>query len=1146
MRLVGFKSFVETTDILVDTGLTGVVGPNGCGKSNLVEALRWVMGESSARQMRGREMDDLIFNGSESRPRRNHAEVSLLLDNSAGTAPAAYNDESEIEISRRIERGVGSVYRINGREVRARDVQLLFADESTGARSTAMVGQGEIGALIAAKPEKRRGLLEEAAGITGLHSRRHEAELRLRAADTNLERLADVMGALETQLQGLKRQARQATRYRRIGERIRQAEAQLHGMRWRTALAAVEAADQALEVARRSVGERTRVTAAAAAEQATAAATLPPLREAEAEAGAALHRFEVAQVELEAEERRLADTRRALEARLAQIDADVEREGGLARDAAEAVALLEEERVGVIAEQTGEAEEEGAAGDARDQAAKQVEVLEQEVDSLTRTLAAGEARRGALSREIGDLEARIGRLRLRGEETEVMRAALSAGGERTAALDAAEQAVAVAESETATRREQAAATQAERVALQAAEVTARDALQGAETGHAALVAEQAALNEMLGGGDDDAWPELIDEINVESGMEIALGAALGDDLGASSDVDAPLHWRRMKGNSASPLPGGAQPLGDVVSGPPALAWRLSQVGVVDAADGERLQRELAQGQRLVSREGALWRWDGLTMAADAASAAATRLRQRNRLKAVAGDIEQSESRRAEAVGELEIARAAAARAAAAEAREREALSLAEDAHHKARDARAEAAAAQAAEASRLVSLNQDATRIAAELKDAEEQGAAVQQALDGLEPDRDGRAALDVLRERLTECRDELSQRLNAAGRLRREAAVRVERLTKIAADLESWEGRADGAGARLTQLAERRAAGAAELDGMSGRPAEIDALRDNLLRRLESAQAARGKAADAVAEAETGLAALDRRMKETTAALAECREASVRAESILEQAGQQRSEVERAIHERLDCAPADLTAIAELKAGEDWPDEAHTDMRLNRLIRERDNIGPVNLRAEAEAAEIDEQLGMLTEERGDLEAAIARLRQGISRLNREGRERLEAAFEKINDHFSALFTRLFGGGNAHLSLVGSDDPLEAGLEIMASPPGKRLQILSLLSGGEQALTALSLLFAVFLTNPAPICVLDEVDASLDDANVARFCDLLEDIARGSSTRFMIITHHRMTMARMDRLFGVTMGERGVSQLVSVDLHAAVGMEAAE
>ena len=1145
LRLIGFKSFVESTDILVDTGLTGVVGPNGCGKSNLVEALRWVMGESSARQMRGREMDDLIFNGSDLRPKRNHAEVTLLLDNSAGTAPAVFNDSSEIEISRRIERGVGSVYRINGREARARDVQLLFADESTGARSTAMVGQGEIGALIAAKPAKRRGLLEEAAGITGLHSRRHEAELRLRAAETNMERLADVMGGLETQLQGLKRQARQATRYRRIGDHIRRAEALLYGRRWQAALAAVEAAEQAHEAARRSVAERTQDSAAAAADQATAAATLPPLREAEAEAGAALHRLEVAQVELEAEERRLADTRRALEARRAQIDADVEREGGLARDAEEAITRLDEEGAAVSAEQAGETDAERVAGEARDQAVDDVAKLEQEVDSLTRTLAAGEARRGALSREIADLESRLAGLRESADETEVMRAELSAGGERSATLDAAEESVAVAETESAARREQAAAREAERVTLQATEVTAREALQGAETGHAALAAEQAALTEMLGGGDDDAWPALIDEINVEAGMEIALGAALGDDLGASSDLDAPLHWRSQDGKAAD-LPQGAKPLGDVVSGPPALAWRLSQVGIVEAADGDRLQSQLVQGQRLVSREGALWRWDGLTMAADAASAAATRLRQRNRLKAVADDIGHSEVRRAGAVDALESARAAAAGAAEAEAQSRDALRLAEDAHHKARDARAEAAADAAAEASRLLGLNQDATRIAAELKDGEEQRLATQQSLDGLEPDGDGRATLGALRERLTESRGELSQRLNAYERLRREAAARVERLSKIAADMESWKRRAGGADERLAQLAERRATAAAELDDISGRPAEIDALRGGLLARLEAAQGKRGAAADAVAVAETKLAALDRRMKEAAAALAVSREEGVRAESICEQAGQQRSDVERAVHERLDCAPDALDAIADLKDGEDWPDEANTDVRLSRLIRERDNMGPVNLRAEAEAAEIDEQLTGLTTERADLEAAIARLRQGISRLNREGRERLEAAFEKINGHFSTLFTRLFGGGNAHLSLVGSDDPLEAGLEIMASPPGKRLQVLSLMSGGEQALTALALLFAVFLTNPAPICVLDEVDAPLDDANVARFCDLLEDIARGSSTRFMIITHHRMTMARMDRLFGVTMGERGVSQLVSVDLHATTGMEAAE
>ena len=650
---------------------------------------------------------------------------------------------------------------------------------------------------------------------------------------------------------------------------------------------------------------------------------------------------------------------------------------------------------------------------------------------------------------------------------------------------------------------------------------------------------------MLGGGDDQDWPALIDEINVDAGMEIALGAALGDDLGASSDTGAPLHWRTMDGDAAA-LPLGAKLLGDVVSGPPALAWRLSQIGIVEAVDGPRLQKQLAQGQRLVSRDGALWRWDGLTMAADAASAAATRLRQRNRLKAVGDDIVDSETRRARAVKQLDTARDAAARAAEAEAKARESLSLAEDAHHTARDARAEAAAAAAAEASRLVGLNEDATRIAEELTDAEAQRVAAQSTLDELKPDVEGRAALGALRERLTESRSELSQRLNAYERLRREAAGRVERLTKIAADLESWQGRAEGATTRLAQLAERRTAAETELDGISGRPAEINALRDDLLKRLETAQGVRGKAADAVAEAETSLAALDRAMKQAAAALAESREAGVRAESVLEQAVQQRSDVERAVRERLDCAPDALHAIAELKDGEDWPVEDDIEARMNRLVRERDNMGPVNLRAETEAAEIDEQLTALTEERADLEGAIARLRQGISRLNREGRERLEVAFEKIDGHFSTLFTRLFGGGRAHLSLVGSDDPLEAGLEIMASPPGKKLQVLSLLSGGEQALTALSLLFAVFLTNPAPICVLDEVDAPLDDANVARFCDLLDDIARGSSTRFIIITHHRMTMARMDRLFGVTMGERGVSQLVSVDLHDTVGLEAAE
>ena len=1147
LRLTGFKSFVEATEVSVETGLTGVVGPNGCGKSNLVEALRWVMGESSARKMRGREMGDVIFNGSATRPQRGHAEVTLMLDNAARTAPAAFNDSPEIEVSRRIERGVGSVYRINGRETRARDVQLLFADEATGARSTSMVSQGEIGALIAAKPGQRRLLLEEAAGITGLHSRRHEAELRLRAAETNLERLDDVMGALETQLKGLKRQARQATRYRRIGERIRQAEALLFGARWQSALAAVAAGEQVLEAARRAVDARTREAAAASADQAAAAATLPPLREAEATAGAALHRLEVAQVELEAEERRLADMRRGLEARIAQIDADVEREGDLAQDAADAVARLDEERAAIAAAQDGEAEAEGAANGARREAADAVAALEQEVDGLTRRLAAGEARHGALTREIADLEERIERLRVRAAETDEARAELAARSDRTAALDGAGATVAAAEAEVTDRRDRATGSEGERTARQTAEAAARDALQDAETGHAALVAEQAALTALLGGGEADEWPALIDEVNVESGMEIALGAALGDDLAASTDARAPMHWRHIEGDGDAPsLPKGAKPLSGFVSAPPALIRRFSQVGVVSAADGARLQASLAQGQRLVSRDGGLWRWDGLTTAADAATAAAKRLRQRNRLKALAGDIGESDTRRAGAANAMEAARVATAAAAEGETRARETLRHAEDALNAARAARAEAAAAAAADDTRRVNLAEAAERIAADFAEAEQRRADAAEARDGLGPDVDGRGELGALRARLTEGRGALAERINGHERLRREAAARRERLTKIAADLESWRSRADGAAARLAQLAERRAAAETERDGLSGRPAEIAALRQDLLERLEAAQAERGRAADAVAEAEARLAAADRRLREAEAALGQDRESRVRAESMLEQTVRQRGDLERAVAERLGCAPAALADIAALDDGEDWPDEADIEARVDRLVRERDNMGPVNLRAEAEAAEIGEQLSALGDERADLGAAIARLRQAITRLNREGRERLETAFEKIDGHFGALFTRLFGGGRAHLSLVGSGDPLEAGLEVMASPPGKRLQVLSLLSGGEQALAALALLFAVFLTNPAPICVLDEVDAPLDDANVARFCDLLEDLARGSSTRFLIITHHRMTMARMDRLFGVTMGERGVSQLVSVDLRAAEGLRAAE
>jgi chromosome segregation protein len=452
----------------------------------------------------------------------------------------------------------------------------------------------------------------------------------------------------------------------------------------------------------------------------------------------------------------------------------------------------------------------------------------------------------------------------------------------------------------------------------------------------------------------------------------------------------------------------------------------------------------------------------------------------------------------------------------------------------------------AAATARSVALDEAAAATEADVAETESQLAAArgdEAALPDLAAVRERarllQGALADQRSRLIDCR-------GTQERLQREAQARGQRLGTIADERRLWAQRVAAAEQQLATLAERRAAVSAELDGLSRRPAEIAAQRQTLLDLIEAAEGKRRHAADQLAAAETQLAAAVLELKAAEARLAEAREDRVRAEAAVAQAEEHGNDVVQRIRERLDCAPEETAGIAALKADETPPAREAVDTRLQRLLRERDNMGPVNLRAEAEAAELEQQIAGLQTERSDLVNAIARLRSGISSLNREGRERLLAAFELVNTSFGTLFTRLFGGGHAHLKLTEAEDPLEAGLEIMASPPGKRLQVMSLLSGGEQALTALSLLFAVFLTNPAPICVLDEVDAPLDDANVDRFCSLVGELAHSTSTRFLVITHHRMTMARMDRLYGVTMAERGVSQLVSVDLQRAAQMQAAE
>jgi chromosome segregation protein len=1144
IRVLGFKSFVDPTELFIEPGLTGVVGPNGCGKSNVVESLKWVMGETSAKQMRGTEMEDVIFSGTQDRPSRNIAEVTLTLDNAARQAPAQFNDADELEVTRRIEREKGSNYRINGKEVRARDVQLLFADQATGARSTALVSQGRIGTVINAKPAQRRLLLEEAAGITGLHSRRHEAELRLKGAEANMERLDDILVTLDAQMNNLKKQARQATRYRNLSDHIRKAEATLFHILWSNAETARDTARAQLKEAEHAVTELTQRAAQATTRQAQATEGLPELRQGEAQVAAELQRLTLAREGLDAEEARITQTMAETRGRLEQTTRDREREQGLMTDAAEAIQRLAAEKQDIETAQTQEADDLTAAAEARSEADAAVADMDREVDRDTNDLAAAEARRNALNQRLAELENRLNRLAQRAADAEAQKADLESRSADLVDLAEADATVETTRAAADTARETLATTEAARAEADQGSEQSAQAAREQSTQLTALETEIRTLERVLATGPDTDLPPMLDQISVEKGFEDALGAALGEDLSAPAlgdDDGAVIGWRGLGPMASAPaLPAGVRALAEVVKGPQALDRRLSQIGIVqDAAEGARLQAGLAPGQRLVSPAGGLWRWDGFRVAEGAETAAAQRLAQRNRLNEATG---QADTARTTLDGLRATAEAAKAKAEALRAQERDArqaLNEADRAFNAARDRLAEVKDRAAAVQNKLAALAETQASIAADQEESGAQKSALETERHELPDLEAARTALAEKRTVLAEKRTHQMECRSRHDQLFQASEGRKQRLLAVASESQMWVTRRSRSESQLGELAERATALQTDLEALQQKPAEIAAKRDELLTAIQGAEERRNAAADQLAHAEAALAEADRDMRQAEHDLSFARETRVRAEGAVEQTDQGcRGLIER-INDRLHVGPDKLAELAELEEGQDLPDLENAESRVDRLLRERDTMGPVNLRAEQEMTELSEQITGLETEKTDLLAAIDKLRQGINELNREGRARLLASFEEVNGHFQVLFQRLFGGGKAHLELVESDDPLEAGLEIFASPPGKRLQVLSLLSGGEQALTALALLFGVFQTNPAPICVLDEVDAPLDDANVDRFCSMLDEMAATGQTRFIVITHHRMTMARMHRLFGVTMQERGVSQLVSVDLQQA-------
>jgi chromosome segregation protein len=1135
LKLSGFKSFVEPAELRIEPGLTGVVGPNGCGKSNLLEAIRWVMGESSPKSMRSGGMEDVIFAGTTTRPPREFAEVVMSATDSNG---------EELEVVRRIERGAGSAYRVNGRDVRAKDVSLVFADAATGAHSPALVSQGRIAAVIAAKPAERRQMLEEAAGIAGLHVRRRDAEQKLRATEANIARLEDIMAGLDQQIATLRRQARAAERYTAVSDKIRMAEARLVFARWRDAARAADAAKADAHAAEARVAEAQQGSQVAQALQHKAAEIFTAARDELADrrddASAQGHRLATLTSQLEAAEQRLAD----LDRQRRRLDEDKGDADRLTRDAATALAGLERDLATsemVLTEAEAARPAHARALENADHAARSAELA---LAQATAQQAGIEAEWRVADAAVSSAEARLARLDSEVARQAALGEALAREGDPDTALTEAADRLETTQADLARSREALTLIQARKGDLQAERDSSASAVAGARADLAGVEREWQALQRdrearARQASGKHGLPLALDRVRAEPGYERALAAVLGRDaksgLGPAPDDEDGRFWT----GAMTPAAVKASLAAHVTTCPDELKARLALVHFAEEDD----RRTLAPGEWLVTRAGRLRRWDGFIALGEGAAEAA-RLEAENRFTALEEQLPPLRTKVAKAEAEQAAAAAALSEVQTALVTQERAVSAAAETERAALRAVDQAEAAKARLQARREELDRLAGDLAEQRSAAEAEIAATTERRAALPDPAVGRAALGMAQERNGAARQALQAASAALASHDQALAAARERAATQRADIKGWQARAGDAARRLADMDRRFAEVQEERAVVVARPPA-------LMREIETAEQTRQRIATELAEAEGKVQAAsdasraaDQALAIANEALSSAREGRAGSAARAEAEEERRMEMNRISGERFQCPPpllperfafeaAGVAAAGEESAG------------MDRLVAERERIGPVNLVAAEELNEAEARQGTSQAEQAELTEAVHRLRGSIGNLNREGRERLRAAFEAVDGHFRVLFTRLFQGGQAHLALVDSDDPLEAGLEIYAQPPGKRLQSLTLLSGGEQALTAVALIFALFLTNPAPICVLDEVDAPLDDANIERFCDLLDAMAQDTQTRYLIVTHNAVTMSRMHRLFGVTMVERGVSRLVSVDLGGAEQLLAA-
>jgi len=1131
VRISGFKSFLEPTEIQMNMGLTGVVGPNGCGKSNIVEAIKWIMGENSARQMRGDGMDDVIFSGTNERPSRNFAEVSIKLDNSEKKAPAIFNHYDEIEITRKIEREKGSVYRVNGKQVRARDIQLIFADNGTGARSSGIVGQGRIAQIIDSNPEDRRVILEEAANIKGLHSRRHEAELKLKGASDNLDRLSDIEQTYKEQLIELEKQGRKAARYRSVGERIRKAEATLFFNLMNNAKKEANDLEIQLKKANENVSQGQIKVAEHIKSQLHLANKIPDLKKDEAEKAATLQTLNITKIKLDEEKSSAQNALQNIINQINLINNDIARESEIKEDAKKSLSTL-------LTEEKNLKEDSENFSTKITKATDLVKKLRSISDAADDKLSTITSEIYSIKSDKSDLEKRINNLKQKIEVTQNQLANFNIEDDKNRFKLDKEKIINLKK----LIQENNQLNDGYKVELEKLEKLETRLIEEKNTAvfeFNKVNLEFDSLSTLLGRDtlNSNTLEKTIGNIN---NLEEAIGSVLGETLLApilsdDQSTENTTYWRDdFKTISPASLPESVIPIVTKITKSSILDTALKGVGIVNNKEiAFKLQKKLTFGQALTTPSGGLWRWDGFVQPQGVQNSYSERLQQiarlrllQNKLPSLEENQSLSEKRLDECFNNIK--------------KYKDDLSnlqvklsslISESNQLELQNTKVE---------SKLLSSE----ALIKELKNTERMSL---EELSELEKEFNNSVNLPSLlaeelkvRNNADQSRNELTDAMAAEQRIKSEESFQSRNLIQLGHQKENWKVREEEAKTRLISLEERLKTSQDEKNRLSTLPESFEKKEVELNIKIEEAISNRNIAADQLVKNETSLNDADKQVREAEKVVSTLREEMIKIEALLNLSKAKIQNIEERVFEKLKIKSTELNKFINTKE-EDQPIKSIEilEKTLQRLLNERETLGAVNLRAEDEMNEMLNKIEVMSKERVDLEEAIAKLRSGIFELNKEGRQRLKESFEEVNENFKQLFQKLFGGGNAELRLVGNEDPLQAGLEVLASPPGKKMQLLSLLSGGEQALTAISLIFSVFLCNPAPICILDEVDAPLDDTNVGRFCDLLNQIVDETNTYFMVITHHRLTMAKMDRLFGVTMEQKGISKLVSVDLEQA-------